>query len=167
MKRHRANIRAAKFGDALDIFRLIKQYPAELLARPIGDIVQNIDRSLVCEVGGRVVGTVSWQILPEMGMPRSPSVEIRSLAVARKHRRTGFGHALVREAIRRVRRMHPTQIIALTFTPSFFAKLGFVPVPKEHLMHKIYMGCINCSKYDSPFTCPEQAMALKIRGRPG
>ena len=30
-------------------------------------------------------------------------------------------------------------------------------------MHKLYMGCLNCSKYDSPFTCPEVAMALNIR----
>jgi hypothetical protein len=30
-------------------------------------------------------------------------------------------------------------------------------------MHKIYTGCINCTKYDSPFTCPEVAMALTLR----
>jgi len=29
-------------------------------------------------------------------------------------------------------------------------------------MHKIYTGCINCTKYDSPFTCPEVAMVLPM-----
>jgi len=24
------------------------------------------------------------------------------------------------------------------------------------------MGCINCAKYDSPFTCPEVAMAIDV-----
>jgi hypothetical protein len=31
-------------------------------------------------------------------------------------------------------------------------------------MHKIYMGCINCTKYSNPFTCPEIAMALDLHG---
>jgi amino-acid N-acetyltransferase len=57
------------------------------------------------------------------------------------------------------------QIIALTFAPDFFRKLGFKEIPKRKLMHKIYMGCINCAKYDSPFTCPEIAMGLTMRGR--
>ena len=35
-------------------------------------------------------------------------------------------------------------------------------IPKEKLMHKIYMGCLNCSKYDSPFTCPEIAMVMEM-----
>ncbi|NLB56022.1 MAG: GNAT family N-acetyltransferase, partial [Lentisphaerae bacterium] len=54
-------------------------------------------------------------------------------------------------------------IIVLTFTPEFFAKFGFVETSKEKLMHKLYMGCMNCTKYDSPFTCPEVAMTLNIR----
>ena len=45
----------------------------------------------------------------------------------------------------------------------FFKSLGFVEVPKEQLMHKIYTGCMSCTKYDSPFTCPEVAMAMDLR----
>ena len=40
------------------------------------------------------------------------------------------------------------RIIALTFTPPFFKSLGFVEVPKEQLMHKIYSGCMSCTKYE-------------------
>ena len=61
----------------------------------------------------------------------------------------------------RVSEFNPHQIIVLTFTPPFFARLGFVPVSKETLMYKLYKGCMNCSKYDSPFTCPEVAMAYR------
>ena len=156
-------IRPAGFGDAKDIFALVKEHPEELLPRPISDIVQNIDRFLVCEADGNLAGTVSWQILPEIGVPRHPSVELKSLAVAAQYRNSGIGKALVQEAVRRVMEFHPSQIMALTFTPAFFEKMGFRQVPKETLMHKIYLGCINCSKYDSPLTCPEIAMVMETR----
>ena len=162
MQKHRYQIRPAGFEDAQAIFNLVKQYPRELLPRPIGDIVQNIDRFLVCVEGRKVLGTVSWQILPEVGTPHQPSVEIKSLAVRKNYRRRAIGRALVEEVIGRISSLHPTQIIVLTFSPPFFRKLGFVEIPKEKLVHKIYAGCINCTKYDSPFTCPEIAMGLTI-----
>ncbi|MCX7590875.1 MAG: GNAT family N-acetyltransferase [Kiritimatiellae bacterium] len=156
-------IRPASFADAPLIFDLIRKFPNELLARPLGDIVQNIDRILVGEVGGTLAGTISWQILPEIGAPRNPSIELKSLAVDKSFQRRGLGRALVKAAIRRVRTFHPAQIVVLTFCPLFFAKLGFREVPKQTLMHKLYMGCVNCTKYDSPFSCPEIAMALRLK----
>jgi amino-acid N-acetyltransferase len=159
------SISPAGFEDAQQIFALIREYPEELLARPISEIVQNIDRFLVCKRDGAVVGVVSWQILPEIGAPRRPSVEIKSLAVAQDLRGSGIGMALVEGAIERVRPLHPVQVLALTFHPEFFAKMGFKVVPKEQLVHKIYAGCINCTKYDSPFTCPEVAVALDLPPR--
>jgi amino-acid N-acetyltransferase len=158
-------IRAAGFEDAAAIFALIKKYPKELLPRAISDIVQNVDRSFVAIRKDKVIGTVSWQIMPEVGAPETPSVEIKSLAVVKEYRRKGLGEALVRAAVERVKMHHPVQILVLTFTPAFFAKLGFKEVPKTRLMHKIYAGCVNCTKYDSPFTCPEVAMVLELRGR--
>lgn len=155
-------IRPAEFKDAQAVFDLIKSFPNELLPRALSDIVENIDRFLVCEYEGRVIGTVSWQIMPEIGAPRRASVEIKSLAVDSKHARTGIGRKLVSCAIERIRPLDPAQIIALTFTPDFFRRLGFTEVPKATLMHKIYSGCINCTKYDSPFTCPEVAMAFTL-----
>ncbi|MDD4871437.1 MAG: GNAT family N-acetyltransferase [Kiritimatiellae bacterium] len=162
MKKKTYITRSAEFRDAEKIFSLIKTFPAELLPRSISDIAQNIDRFIVCEMKNKVVGTISWQILPEIGMPRHPSIEIQSLAIEKKHHKSGIGRALVNEAIKRIKPLHPHQIIALTFSPDFFRKMGFREVPKQQLMHKIYMGCINCSKYNSPFTCPEIAMTLTI-----
>jgi N-acetylglutamate synthase-like GNAT family acetyltransferase len=156
-------VRPAGFEDAGAIFRLIKAFPEELVPRPISDIVQNIDRILVAERAGAVVGTVSWKILPEIGAPRDPSVEIQSLAVDSAHQGGGVGRALLDRVIGRVAELHPRRIIVLTFHPEFFMRFGFATVPKESLMHKIYLGCANCTKYDSPFTCPEVAMAMECR----
>jgi amino-acid N-acetyltransferase len=158
-------IRAAGFEDAEPIFALVKRNPQELVPRPVSDIVQNIDRFLVCGDPPDLLGIVSWQILPEIGAARHPTVEIKSLAVRKDHRGQGIGRALVATAIAHIRTLHPAQLIVLTFHPEFFRKLGFREVRKETLMHKIYIGCINCAKYDSPFTCPEVAMSLTLRER--
>lgn len=157
-------VRNAGFHDAKAIYLLIKEHPQEVLARSISDIIQNIDRFLVCSAGGRVVGTVSWQILPEIAKSSSPSIEIKSLAVTKDFQGRGAGSALVRAVIRRIRVFKPAQIVVLTFSPEFFARFGFKVVPKESLMHKLYLGCVNCTKYDSPFTCPEVAMAMAVAG---
>ncbi len=158
-------IRNAGFEDAGAIFALVKEHPDELLPRPISDIVQNIDRFIVAEDASEIVGTVSWQILPEIGLASSPYIEIKSLAVKEGVRGQDIGSDLVLQAIERIRGLHPERIVALTFHSDFFAKLGFVEVPKQELMHKIYMGCVNCAKYDSPFTCPEIAMVLDAKGK--
>jgi amino-acid N-acetyltransferase len=160
MKRPIHGVRPAEFRDAEAIFALIRTYPEQLILRPLSDITQNIDRCFVCEEKGRVVGTVSWGILPEIGAPRSPSVEIRSLAVQAANQGRGIGRALVAKAVEHIRPLRPAQILAVTFSPDFFRRMGFREVPKEALVHKIYMGCVNCIRYDSPFTCPEVAMAL-------
>jgi amino-acid N-acetyltransferase len=163
MKHKRYRIRNAGFEDTAPIFRLIRQNPEELIPRPVSDILENIDRFVVAEVDGRIAGAISWQILPDIGLAKNPSVEMKSLAVALPLRKKGLGRALVLAAIERILVLRPAQIIVLTFHPDFFRKFGFEKVAKRKLMHKLYMGCLNCAKYDSPFTCPEVAMCLKVR----
>ena len=157
-------IRNASFADALQIFRMIKKHPNELVPRPISDILENIDRFLVCDLGGKIIGTASWGILPEIGSAKDPTVEIKSVSVDRYYRRHGIGKALIEAAIERVKLLRPEQILVLTFKPAFFGLFGFKQVPKETIMHKLYTGCMNCTRYDSPFTCPEVAMSLVING---
>ena len=155
-------IRVAVLADANRIFELIKSHPEELISRSLNDIVENIDRFMSAEQHGGIVGCASWHILPEIGEPERASVEIRSVAVKDSLRGTGVGTAMIQAIIERVRPLRPAQLVALTFAPKFFARLGFREVPKTQLMHKIYMGCINCTKHANPFTCPEIAMVLEL-----
>jgi amino-acid N-acetyltransferase len=162
MDRSKPIIRVAVLADANRIFELIKSHPEELISRSLSDIVENIDRFLLAELRGEIVGCASWHILPEIGEPERASVEIRSVAVKTGLRGTGVGTAMIHAIIARVRPLRPAQVVALTFVPKFFARLGFREVPKTQLMHKIYMGCVNCTKHANPFTCPEIAMVLEL-----
>ncbi len=155
-------IRVASLADAHGIFELIKSHPDELISRSLGDIVENIDRFIVAVRGDLLVGCSSWHILPEIGEPQRASVEIRSVAVREGLRGTGVGTAMIRTIIERVRPLRAAQVVVLTFAPAFFGRLGFREVPKTQLMHKIYMGCVNCTKHANPFTCPEIAMVLEL-----
>lgn len=155
-------IRAAGFEDAAEIFALIRGAAEWVLPRSLGDLIQNMDRCLVAQRDGRIAGTVSWQILPEIGCCANPAVEIKSLVVRDQERGQGVGRRLVSAAVERIATLRPREIIVLTFTPVFFGRLGFKQTSKERLMHKLYMGCMNCTRFESPFTCPEVAMSLSM-----
>ncbi len=155
-------VRSASFADAADIFTLVRSHPEQLVPRSKSDILLNIDRFLVAECGGRVVGVVSWGVLPELGSAKHPSVEVKSLAVEAPLRGRRVGRQLVEAVLARIAELRPEQAIALTFEPEFFRRFGFREVPKERLMHKLYTGCVNCTRYDNPFTCPEIAMAKEM-----
>ncbi len=155
-------IRPASLADATPIYTLIREHKDDLIVRPMSDVIMNIDRFYVCDDGGRIVACAAWQILPEVGDPSKAAVEIQSVAVSAAYRRHHIGTRLVRAVLDRVEAFAPTQAIVLTFAPEFFHSLGFREVPKSSLMHKIYMGCINCTKYSNPFTCPEKAMAVDL-----
>lgn len=155
-------IRPASLADAVSIYTLIQEHADDLLARPMSHVIMNIDRFYVGDDDGKIVACAAWQILPEVGDPSKASVEIQSVAVNTAYRRHHIGTRLVKAVLERVEAFAPTQVIVLTFAPDFFHSLGFREVPKSSLMHKIYMGCINCTKYPNPFTCPEKAMAIDL-----
>ncbi len=156
-------IRPAHLKDAMAIFDLIQAHKDDLIVRPLGDIISNIDRFIVCEADSLITGCASWKIIPEIGDSSRASVEIQSVAVSREFRRRHIGSKLVTTIIENIRRFEPWQAIVLTFAPRFFSELGFQEVPKTSVMHKLYMGCINCTKHANPYTCPEIAMVYNLR----
>ncbi len=155
-------LRSATLIDAEKIFALIHRHHEDLVPRPMGNIVENIDRFFVAEADGEMVGCAAYQVLPEIGAPRHATVEVQSVAVLEAYRRMGIGRALVKHILQKVTAFRPAEILVLTFAPEFFASLGFTEIPKTRVMHKLYSGCINCTKHANPFTCPEKAMVLKV-----
>ena len=155
-------IRQAKLADAERICALINLNSDLLVPRSLGNIVESIDRFFVAEADGEMAGCASYQIHPEIGAPEAATVEIVSVAVKKVFRRRGIGRALVESVASRAAAFSPREVLVLTFAPEFFGSLGFREIPKTKVMHKLYTGCINCTKHADPFTCPEIAMV-----RPG
>lgn len=152
-------IRAAKIGDAKQIFALIRDHADVLVVRSMANVVEHLDRFLVAvSPEGEVVGAVAYEILAEIGETERTSAELQSVCVAESHRGHGLGRRLVQAQLDRLDSIGIRHTIVLTFETEFFRRLGFAPADKHTLMHKLYRGCINCSKHESPFTCPEVAM---------
>ncbi|MCI6590269.1 MAG: GNAT family N-acetyltransferase [Lentisphaeraceae bacterium] len=155
-------IRRATLSDVLLIHRLIQSYPHELILRPVNNIVENIDRFTVALRGRELIACACWQILPEIGCPEGATVELQSVAVSKAYRGQGIGSRLIKFVLQRISGFKPAQAIVLTFEPDFFGHLGFKKIEKTQIIHKIYRGCIYCTKHTNPFTCPEIAMALPM-----
>ena len=155
-------MRKAKLGDAEKIFALIHLNREQLVPRSMGNIIENIDRFTVAELGSDLVGCATYQVHPEIGEVEAATVEIQSVAVRSPYRRRGVGRALVEEVLARLAEFGPKDAIVLTFAPEFFTSLGFHEIPKTKVMHKLYTGCINCTKHANPFTCPEIAMIREL-----
>ena len=154
--------RRATLADAEGVFRLITGNSDQLVPRSLGNIVENIDRFHVVEESGSIVGCAAYQIHPEIGDALAATVEIQSVAVAAGRRGHGLGRLLVEAVIASVKAFSPREVLVLTFAPEFFGKLGFAEIPKTKVMHKLYTGCINCTKHANPFTCPEIAMTRPL-----
>jgi len=155
-------IRRATLADAERIYAMIHLNRDQLVPRSMGNVVETIDRFFVAEAEGEMVGSATYQIHPEFGDASAATVEVQSLSVKSAFRRRGIGKALVLAIIERVSGFGPRDVVALTYAPEFFGALGFVEIPKTKVMHKLYTGCINCTKHTDPFTCPEIAMIFHI-----
>jgi amino-acid N-acetyltransferase len=155
-------IRSARLDDAEKIFGLINEHLDDLLSRSLGNIVERIDRFVVAEKDGELIGCATYQIFPEIGAPLNSTVEIQSVAVRSSFRHQGVGRRLVLELIERMKKFNASAAFVLTFAPEFFNALGFHEVPKQQVMYKLYTGCINCTKHTNPFTCPEKAMVKEF-----
>ena len=157
-----ARIRAATLRDAEKIFALVSLNSDMLVPRSLGNIVESVDRFVIAEAEGEKVGCASYQIHPEIGNAEAATVEIVSVAVKSMFRKRGIGRLLVEAIVANVKRFNPREVLVLTFAPEFFRKLGFSETPKTEVMHKLYTGCINCTKHADPFTCPEIAMKRAV-----
>ncbi len=158
-----SHIRRAHINDIGDIYEVIRENPTEVLPRSYQDILRHFDRFYVYD-DGSVQGVISYQVMPVFDIDNPDfAIEIVSFSVRRASQGKGIGNTLLNHMIGVVGEMNPHRIIVLTFYPDFFRKYGFVETSKENLYQKIYQGCLNCTKYRSPLTCPEAAMELVLK----
>ncbi len=148
-------IRKAGLQDVRKIHHIISLSSSggEMLARPLGELYDNLRDYFVYEDGGKILGTgalhICWEDL----------AEIRSLCVAEQARKTGIGRILVNACIEEARQLNIKKIFLLTYKAEFFQKCGFHITDKKVFPQKIWSDCIRCPKFPE---CDEIAMIQEI-----
>ena len=154
-------VRRATATDATGIHNLLQRYAkvGRLLPRSTEEIVERFGSFLVSEQNFTLAGCVSLEIFtPELG-------EVRSLAVDPDFARLGHGRLLVEQLELEARRIGLQRLMALTYVPNFFYKLGFKTTAMDTLPEKVFGVCVTCPKFDH---CDEIAMVKSFdSGNPG
>lgn len=148
-------LRAAALADVQPVHRLLKSYSdkGNLLSRSEQDLETNLADFWVIESGNGIVACAALELFPnQLG-------EVRSLAVDEAQTGTGWGALLVDHIIQQSRNQGLSRLMALTYVPGFFHKLGFRTVPKATLPEKVWGICVKCYKF---YDCDEIAVLLYL-----
>lgn len=149
-------IRSAHLDDVGDIQHLIHHYSSmgQLLPRSKSDIEANIQRFKVVCLGDEIIACGALEFFtPELA-------EIRSFMIKPSLPRQGIGRKLMEEFISDARALNVKRLMALTYVPGFFHKLGFHTVNKEIFPEKVWGICVNCYKFKN---CDEIAVLLELK----
>ncbi|GMR03693.1 MAG: N-acetyltransferase [Gammaproteobacteria bacterium] len=149
------SIRQAAIGDVPDIHYLLEIYASQgnLLPRTMSELYRHLRDFFVIEVNGKIAACGALEIFTEdLG-------EIRSLAVADEYKGRGFGRLLVQHLTLEAHRIGLRRLMALTYAPGFFHKLGFKTVGKDTLPEKVWGICVKCYNYNN---CDETAVLLEL-----
>ena len=148
-------IRAATTSDVTSIHSLLRAYAdaGRLLAGSWDEINERLRGFLVAETDVEVCGCGSLEIFTrELG-------EVRSLAVHPSRHGQGLGQQMVDGIEEMARELGLSRMIALTYVPGFFRKLGYQIVAMESLPEKVFGVCVTCPKFDH---CDEIAMQKSL-----
>ncbi len=149
-------MRKARIADVSALQQIINTYADEgqMLPRSLNELYEHLRDFSVYEEEETVIGAcalhVSWEGI----------AEIRSLAVRQDRTRRGIGTALVRYCLHEAEELGAKRVFALTYQERFFLRLGFTPVDKKELPHKIWTDCLNCVKFPD---CDEAALIIRLQ----
>ena len=125
-----------------------------LLPRTKSDISENLVHFKVIEQDKQIVACGSLEHFTET------LAEIRSLMVASEIKRGGLGRKIVENLLATAQERKVERVMALTYVPEFFHKLGFKTVNKDIFPEKIWGICVNCYKFDN---CDEIAVLREFK----
>lgn len=152
----KASVRPAAIHDVPEIHHLLEMYAAQgnLLPRTMSELYQRLREFFVIDVDGRVAACGALEIFTEdLG-------EVRSLVVDDAYKGKGFGRLMVERILDEARVIGLQRIMALTYVPDFFHKLGFRTVSKDTLPEKVWGVCVKCYKFNS---CDEIAVLKELK----
>ena len=149
------HVRPAAIGDVPTILHLLEIYSAQgnLLPRTMNELYRHLRDFFVIEADNKIAACGALEIFTEdLG-------EVRSLVVDDIWKGKGLGRKLVEQLIHEARAIGLKRLMALTYVPEFFHKLGFETVPKDTLPEKVWSVCIKCYKYNH---CDEIAVLKRL-----
>jgi len=147
--------RKARISDVKSIQSLINHFAdqGQMLPRSLNELYESIRDFYVYEDNGGIAGVcalhISWDGL----------AEVRSLAVKEDESGKGIGSGLVKECLNEAKMLGAERVFVLTYQDGFFERLGFLPVEKKELPHKVWTDCLNCVKFPD---CDETALLLML-----
>lgn len=156
LSRTALHIRPAAIGDVPYVHHLLEIYSAQgnLLPRTMNELYRHLRDFFVIEADGKVAACGALEIFTDdLG-------EVRSLVVDDAFKGRGLGKALVERLAAEARAIGLKRLMALTYVPEFFHKLGFKTVPKETLPEKVWSVCVKCYKFNR---CDEIAVLLELK----
>jgi len=125
----------------------------DLLPRTKNDIIRQLGNFCVIERDGEVVACGSLEnFTPELA-------EVRSLMVKGSIKGGGLGKKIVLNLIKSAQERGVKRLMALTYVPIFFHKLGFKTVDKNIFPEKVWGICVNCYKFEN---CDEIAVLKEL-----
>lgn len=149
-------VRPAAIGDVPTLHHLLEIYASKgnLLPRTMSELYRHLRDFFVIEIDSKVVACGALEIFTEdLG-------EVRSLVVDEAHEGRGLGRMLVERIADEARSIGLRRLMALTYVPAFFSKLGFRIVEKDTLPEKVWGVCVKCYKYNQ---CDETAVLKELR----
>ena len=141
--------------DVPAIQKLLLHYAGmgELLPRSRQDIVNNLTHFRVIKENQLIIACGSLEHFTD------ELAEVRSLMVDQNQKGAGLGRMIVQDIIETAKLRNISRLMALTYVPDFFHKLGFRTVNKEIFPEKVWGICVNCYKFDN---CDEIAVLLEL-----
>lgn len=148
-------VRAATVDDVRAIQVLLNHYASmgDLLPRTKSDIIKQIEHFRVIERAGTIIACGSLENFT------AELAEIRSLMVSETIKGAGLGRQIVEELVTLAEQRGVKRLMALTYVPKFFHKLGFKTVDKNIFPEKVWGICVNCYKFEK---CDEIAVLREL-----
>jgi amino-acid N-acetyltransferase len=152
---HSRQVLPATEQDVPAIQKLLLHYAGmgELLPRSRQDIVNNLTHFRVIKENQSIIACGSLENFTD------ELAEVRSLMVDQNQKGAGLGRIIVQDIIETSKLRNISRLMALTYVPDFFHKLGFRTVNKEIFPEKVWGICVNCYKFDN---CDEIAVLLEL-----
>ncbi len=148
-------IRDARMEDIKAIYALLQHFSDKglLLGRSLSSLYDQLRDFKVFvdegDGGGKLLGVCALHICWEN------LAEIRSLAVDEDAQGKNVGTQLVEHCLKDAGHFGISKVFTLTYQPTFFNRLGFRPIDKSELPHKVWSDCIQCPKFPD---CNEEAL---------